>query len=87
MAQVKDVIKWLSERDPEEVIALTGWWYQSDVESNNDITLTDDQWNVIVEKHEDNTEVHIDEIVEVVLNDWEESEPNEVKNENEVYEY
>jgi hypothetical protein len=71
MAQVKDVIKWLSERDPEEVIALTGWWYQSDVENNNDTTLTEDEWWNIVDKHEDNTEIHIDEIVQIILEERE----------------
>jgi hypothetical protein len=67
MAQVKEVIEWLSKRDPEEVIALTGWWYKSDVENNNDVVLTDDQWDDIVWNHEDNTERHIDEAVREVL--------------------
>jgi hypothetical protein len=67
MAQVKDVIKWLSERDPEEVIALTGWWYQSDVENNIDTTLTEEQWLEIVDKHEDNTEIHISEVAYMVV--------------------
>lgn len=67
MAKVKEVIEWLSKRDPEEVIALTGWWYQSDVENNNDIELTDDQWETICLRHEDNTEIHIDQIVSNLL--------------------
>jgi hypothetical protein len=71
MAQVKDVIKWLSERDPEEVIALTGWWYQSDVENNNDTTLTECEWLEVCDKHEDNTEIHIDEIVQIILEERE----------------
>jgi hypothetical protein len=68
MAKVKDAIKWLSEYDGEEEIALTGWWVKSDVENNNDVKLTDDQWSDIVAKHEDNIEVHIDEMVQEVLN-------------------
>jgi hypothetical protein len=63
MAKVKEVISWLSERDPEEVIALTGWWYKSDVESNNELVLTDDQWQFITDRHEENTEVDISSFV------------------------
>jgi hypothetical protein len=68
MTKVKEVIQWLSEYDQEEEIALTGWWVKSDIENNNDVVLTDDQWLDIVAKHEDNIEVHIDEMVQEVLN-------------------
>lgn len=67
MAQVKEVIEWLSKRDPEETIALTGWWYKSDVENNNEVELTDEQWQTIVWGHEENIERHIDEVVTEVL--------------------
>ena len=67
MATVKEVIQMLSHLDPEETIALTGWWVKSDVEENNGIKLTDDQWESIVFSHEDNTEIHIDEIVSNLL--------------------
>jgi len=67
MAKVQEVIKWLSNLNPEETIALTGWWVQSDVEHNNGVTLTDDQWDAIAEKHENDTLRHIDEVVEEVL--------------------
>jgi hypothetical protein len=67
MAQVKEVIEWLSKRDPEETIALTGWWYKSDVENNNEVELTDEQWQTIVWGHEENIERHIDEVVAEVL--------------------
>ena len=69
MATVKEVIEQLSKRDADEVIALTGWWYKSDVENNHDVVLTEDQWSDIVDKHEDDTERHIDEAVEEVLGD------------------
>jgi hypothetical protein len=65
--RVKDVIALLANRDPEEEIALSGWWYKSDVENNNDIELTDDQWDAIAQGHEGGIERHIDEIVEEVL--------------------
>jgi hypothetical protein len=67
MAKVSEVIKMLSNLDPNEEIALTGWWQRSDVEDNNGVKFTDDQWNEIVWAHEDNTEIHIDEIVENLL--------------------
>lgn len=67
MAKVSDVIRWLSQREPDEEIALTGWWYKEDVENNNDVKLTEDQWLTIVNGHEDNTERHIDEVVSDVL--------------------
>jgi hypothetical protein len=69
MAKVKEVIEWLSTRDPEEVIALTGWWYQSDVENNIDTKLTEDQWLEIVDKHEDDAETHISEVAYMVVNE------------------
>lgn len=65
--EVKKVIEYLSKLDPNEEIAFTGYWVRSDVEENNNIKLTDDQWATICERHEDNIEVHIDEIVEMVL--------------------
>jgi len=67
MTAVSKVIEYLSKLDPNEEIALTGWWVRSDVEYNNNIKLTDDQWDEICWKHEDNIEVHIDEIVDMVL--------------------
>lgn len=67
MAKVSEVIEWLSKCEPDEEIALTGWWYKSDVENNNDVELTDEQWLTIVNRHEDNTERHIDEVVSEVL--------------------
>jgi hypothetical protein len=67
MARVSEVIEWLSTREPDEEIALTGWWYKSDVENNNDVELTDDEWLTIVSGHEDNTERHIDEVVSEVV--------------------
>lgn len=74
MATVKEVIEMLSHLDPNETIALTGWWVKSDVESNNGVKLSEDQWQEIVDSHEDNTEIHIDEIVSNLL---EEEEGNE----------
>ena len=67
MAKVSEVIEWLSQREPDEEIALTGWWYKSDVENNNDVELTDEQWLTIVARHEDNTDCHIDEVVSNLL--------------------
>ena len=67
MAKVSEVIEWLSKCEPDEEIALTGWWYKSDVENNNDVELTDDEWLTIVSGHEDNTERHIDEVVSEVV--------------------
>lgn len=67
MATVKEVIELLSKRDADEVIALSGWWYKSDVENNHDIRLDTDEWQSIVDKHEVNTERHIDEAVEEFL--------------------
>ena len=63
MAQVKEVIEWLSARDPEEIIALTGWWYQEDVEANNDVEFTPEQWDDIVERHERKVDCPIDDLV------------------------
>jgi hypothetical protein len=63
MAKAREVIEWLSKLDPEETIALTGWWLKSDIENNHDITLTDDEWELIADTHENNTEIHIDEQV------------------------
>ena len=59
---VKEVMGWLSKRDPEEVIAFTGFWYQEDVEANNDMKFTDEQWETIVLRHEDSTDRHIDDV-------------------------
>ena len=67
MAQVKEVIEWLSKLDPEETIALTGWWNRYDVESNNNVKLTDNQWDAIVDMHESDIERHIDDVVSEVL--------------------
>jgi hypothetical protein len=67
MAQVKEVIEWLSKLDPKETIALTGWWNQADVESNNNVKLSDNQWDAIVDMHESNIERHIDDVVSEVL--------------------
>ena len=72
MATVKEVIEMLSHLDPNETIALTGWWVKSDVESNNGVKLSEDQWQEIVDSHEDNTEIHIDEIVSNLLEEEEE---------------
>lgn len=69
MAKVIDVIKMLSNLDPNEEIALTGWWIQSDVEHNNDLTFTEDEWQLVVDKHEDNIEIHIDDVVSMFLRD------------------
>lgn len=65
--QVKKIIELLSKHDPNEELAFTGYWTKRHVEFNNDVELTDDQWNVICAKHEDNIEIHIDEIVSLVL--------------------
>jgi hypothetical protein len=53
----------LSKLNPNEEIAFTGYWVRSDVEENNGITFTDDEWETICWKHEDNIEIHIDNIV------------------------
>ena len=63
MAKVSKVLEWLSARDPEELIALEGWWYQSDVENNNNVKLTEEQWDYIVTKFEKDTSIHIDDVV------------------------
>ena len=65
--QVKKIIEMLSKYDPNEELAFTGYWERKHVEFNNEVDLTDDQWNVICDKHEDNPEIHIDEIVSLVL--------------------
>jgi len=67
MTTVAKAIEYLSKLDPNEEIAFTGYWVKSDVEENNNIKLTDDQWATICDKHEDNIEVHIDDIVALVL--------------------
>jgi len=67
MTAVSKALEMLSKLDPNEEIALTGWWVRSDVEYNNNIKLTDDQWATICAKHEDNIEIHIDEIVAMFL--------------------
>jgi hypothetical protein len=67
MTAVSKAIEMLSKLDPNEEIALTGWWVRSDVEHNNDIKFTDDEWETICWKHEDNIEIHIDEIVAMFL--------------------
>lgn len=68
MAQVKEVIEWLSKRDPEEVIALAGYWYRSDVEHNNELELTDEQWDTIVDRFERDVAQNIDDITFDVVN-------------------
>jgi hypothetical protein len=65
--QVSKAIEYLSKLDPNQEIAFTGYWVKSDVEEINDVKLTDDQWDEICQKHEDNIEVHINEIVDEVL--------------------
>jgi hypothetical protein len=65
--QVNKVIEMLSKLDPDEEIAFTGYWVRSDVEHNNDIKFTDDEWQVIVDKHERNTALHIDDVVYLFL--------------------
>jgi hypothetical protein len=72
MAKVKDIIATLSQRDPEEVVALEGWWYKSDVENNNEVELTPEQWQFIVERFEDNTHIHISNFVSEALNEEDE---------------
>jgi hypothetical protein len=74
MTQVSKAIEYLSKLDPNEEIAFTGYWVKSDVEENNNIKLTDEQWETICWRHEDNIEVHIDEIVEQVLREVETNE-------------
>lgn len=74
MTQVSKAIEMLSKLDPNEEIAFTGYWVKSHVEKNNNIKLTDEQWETICWKHEDNIEVHIDEIVEEVLREVETNE-------------
>jgi hypothetical protein len=61
--QVSKAIEMLSKLNPNEEIAFTGYWVRSDVEKNTGITFTDDEWNAICSKHEDNIEIHIDQIV------------------------
>jgi hypothetical protein len=61
--QVSKAIEMLSKLNPNEEIAFTGYWVRSDVEENNGITFTDDEWETICWKHEDNIEIHIDNIV------------------------
>lgn len=67
MAQVKDAIKWLSLLDPEEVIALTGWWVQEDVEEFVDQKFTEEEWLEITDHHERNTAKPIEEAVSEAL--------------------
>jgi len=67
MTAVSKALEMLSKLDPNEEIALTGWWVRADVEHNNDITFSDDEWETICWKHEDNIEIHIDEIVAMFL--------------------
>lgn len=64
---VKDVVRWLSAYDQEENIALVGWWTKADVEDNNHVKFTDEQWNKIVQRQEDETLTHIDVFVEQVM--------------------
>lgn len=63
MAKVSQVIEWLTERDPEETIALQGWWYKSDVENNHDVKLTDEQWEYIVNRFEKDTEIPMEYVL------------------------
>jgi hypothetical protein len=65
--QVSKAIEMLSKLNPNEEIAFTGYWVKSDVERNNDITFTDDEWETICWRHEDNIEIHIDEVVSMFL--------------------
>lgn len=65
--EVKKAIEMLSKLDPNEEIAFTGYWVRSDVEHNNDIKFTDDEWYTICQKHERNTEIHIDDVVTLLL--------------------
>lgn len=64
---VKDVVRWLSAYDQEENIALVGWWTKGDVEDNNGVKFTDEQWDEIVQRQEDETLTHIDVFVEQVM--------------------
>jgi hypothetical protein len=64
---VKDVVRWLSAYDQDEVIALVGWWTKGDVEDNNDVKFTDEQWDEVVQRQEDETLTHIDVFVEQVM--------------------
>jgi hypothetical protein len=63
MALVREILDWLEQYDPEENLALTGWWRQSDVENNNDVELTKEQWDAIVIEHENDTMRDIDDVV------------------------
>lgn len=67
--KVKDAIYLLSKHDPEEIIALDGWWYKEDVDNNNDIQLDLDEWKQVVERYEKDTTRDIDEIVWEVLHE------------------
>jgi hypothetical protein len=67
MAQVKEVIKWLSALDPEEVIALSGWWIQSDVENLVDQKFTEEEWIWITDYHERDTTQPIEYAVAEVM--------------------
>jgi hypothetical protein len=69
MTTVRKAIEMLSDLDPDEEIAFTGWWNKSDVENNNDIELTDDEWDDICRLHEDDIMSHIDDKVAEVLED------------------
>lgn len=64
---VKDVVRWLSAYDQDEVIALVGWWTKGDVEDNNHVKFTDEQWEEVVQRQEDETLTHIDVFVEQVM--------------------
>jgi hypothetical protein len=63
MAVVREVIEMLSKRDLDEVVALIGWWTREDVETNNHMTIGDDNWADIVQRQEDDTWRHIDDII------------------------
>jgi hypothetical protein len=67
MTKVSKAIEYLSKLDPNEEIALTGWWTRSDVEENNELDLTDEQWETICVRHEKDPELDIDYIVQIVL--------------------
>jgi hypothetical protein len=76
MTTAREAIKMLSDLDPDEEIAFTGWWSKDDVENNNDVELTDDEWYDICLKHEKDPMAHIDtQVFEVVGDrmrvDWE----------------
>lgn len=63
--KVREIKELLNAYDDNEELALTGWWSQSLVQTNNDVRFTKEQWIKIVELHEDG--LNIDEAVTEVL--------------------